>query len=238
MMIVGHRGARLEAPENTLEAFEHAQAKGCIAFELDVQLSADQTLMVFHDSSLKRVTGKRGLLVHQNAAWLKLLDARRNTPGWPTRCTIPTLRDVLNCGSHVIDWQLEVKPTSRHRLRILAQKLDSLLNELRPDARITITSSSKWFLKHMQANYPHYRCGYVAEWGWLEPVKVAVQLECALLALNDSLVNEDRLALAKQHKLEVSVWTVNELDRTKTLQQMGVDSIITDKPTIANQYFG
>ena len=47
-----HRGAREEAPENTLPAFERAGALGADGIELDVQLTADNQVVVFHDSTL------------------------------------------------------------------------------------------------------------------------------------------------------------------------------------------
>ena len=58
--LLGHRGARVEALENTLFGFQHAkrlQAKGLAGVELDVQLTADGHLIVFHDDTLQRLCG-------------------------------------------------------------------------------------------------------------------------------------------------------------------------------------
>ncbi|WP_352337676.1 glycerophosphodiester phosphodiesterase [Psychrobacter sp. 16-MNA-CIBAN-0192] len=58
--LLGHRGARSEAPENTLFGFQHAhslQARGLAGIEFDVQLTADGHLVVFHDDTLLRLCG-------------------------------------------------------------------------------------------------------------------------------------------------------------------------------------
>lgn len=58
--LLGHRGARSEAPENTLFGFQHAhslQSRGLAGVEFDVQLTADGHLVVFHDDTLLRLCG-------------------------------------------------------------------------------------------------------------------------------------------------------------------------------------
>ena len=60
--IFAHRGASGYAPENTLEAFALAQQQGADGIELDVQLSKDGVPVVFHDESLKRVSGHAGMI--------------------------------------------------------------------------------------------------------------------------------------------------------------------------------
>jgi glycerophosphoryl diester phosphodiesterase len=60
LRIGGHRGARLEAPENTLAGFERAARAGVDYVELDVRRTADDVLVVIHDASLRRTTDGRG----------------------------------------------------------------------------------------------------------------------------------------------------------------------------------
>ena len=86
-----HRGLYDKAagiPENSMEAFSHAVARGFGA-ELDVPLLRDGTLAVFHDSDVKRMTGREGYLEDLSA------DELKNYPLDGTRETIPQFKDVL-----------------------------------------------------------------------------------------------------------------------------------------------
>jgi glycerophosphoryl diester phosphodiesterase len=230
--IIGHRGARNEAPENTIESFVHAQKNGCRAFELDVQLSADHQLMVFHDTGLIRTTGHRGKLSDFNAEFLQNLDARYGGVFWHEPCAIPTLENLLNACPHAEDWQLEVKPCNRLLSRVIAHKLISLLtSKKKPSGRVTVTSSNTWFLQTIKTLNPEIRTGLVSEFRKSSAVRQAETLGCELLALNQRLCSEGLVSSAHQSGIEVSVWTVNDLNRAKELLQMSVDSIITDVPT-------
>ena len=57
ILLMAHRGANRQAPENTLTAFRLALEAGCDGCECDVQLSHDGTLVVFHDETLQRLAG-------------------------------------------------------------------------------------------------------------------------------------------------------------------------------------
>ena len=58
--IIAHRGASAQAPENTLAAFERARESGAFEVELDVMLSADDVLVLFHDATLDLKTNLSG----------------------------------------------------------------------------------------------------------------------------------------------------------------------------------
>lgn len=233
MIVVGHRGAKNEAPENTISSFEHAYRHGCEHFELDVQLTADHQLVVFHDHSLKRTTGKRGKLGEYDLAELIQLDARQNTPGWPQPCPIPSLEQLINALPEVKHWQFEVKTDSRFRLNIVALKLLQLIKQHRLHEKVTLTSSNRWFLKNARGHCPRVSLGLVAESRLWDPVKAAVNLDCEYLCLSNRLVTQKRITRAHTEGLKVSVWTINSMERMSALAAMGIYSIITDVPSMA-----
>ncbi|MBA4364176.1 MAG: glycerophosphodiester phosphodiesterase, partial [Pseudomonas sp.] len=76
-LIYGHRGAKGEAPENTLTSFQQCLKHGVRRCELDLHLSMDNELMVIHDPTLKRTTDRRGKVVEHTAAELVTYDARK-----------------------------------------------------------------------------------------------------------------------------------------------------------------
>ena len=233
--INGHRGARNEAPENTIGSFIHAQKHGCYAFELDVRLSKDNQLVVFHDRILGRMTGVNGLLSSFTAEQLNNFDARGKIL-WPYVCPIPKLRHVIESVPLTKDWQFEVKPTSLIRMRMLATKLLQLIAEMHGQlGRVTITSSSEWFLKEIKRRAPSQNTGLVSESRGLEAVERCKRLGCSLLVINKLQCSETLVSESHKNGLEVSVWTVNNIEQMQKLVCMGVDSIITDVPSSAIQ---
>jgi glycerophosphoryl diester phosphodiesterase len=237
MIIVGHRGARYEAPENTIEGFMHAQRNGCQHFELDIQLSADHELVVFHDSNLKRTTGQRGLLSKFPYSYLKSLDASLSMPNWPSQCAIPTLQSVVNAVPHVSHWQFEVKTDKRVKLSILIHHLYNFIIDNGLIEHVTVTSSNRWFLKQMATLHPKISTGYVAELLFIDPVKIALNLKCKMLVVCVSIANKSNIKRANEAGIHVSCWTVNDLNKMRELKEIGVDSIITDVPSLAIQTF-
>ena len=69
--MIAHRGASWDLPENTLPAFERAIEVGADYVELDVQLSADGEVVVFHDLELDRLTPLEGPLRRRTQAELR-----------------------------------------------------------------------------------------------------------------------------------------------------------------------
>ncbi|HEX5632705.1 MAG TPA: glycerophosphodiester phosphodiesterase family protein [Gemmatimonadales bacterium] len=95
-LVIGHRGAAAEAPENTLPSFALALEVGAQALELDVHLSADGEVMVVHDATLDRTTDARGPVAARTAAELARVDAGAHLPAWRGRgAHVPRLAEVL-----------------------------------------------------------------------------------------------------------------------------------------------
>ena len=79
MRLIGHRGARGEAPENTLSGFRHLRRLGLRAVEFDIQVSADDELVVIHAPRLERTTRGVGTVREHRADQLSVLDACRTS---------------------------------------------------------------------------------------------------------------------------------------------------------------
>jgi len=101
---IAHRGlwSPQGAPENSLAAFQAACAAG-YGIELDVQMSADGEAVVFHDASLKRMTGREGRIADHTAADLGQMRLAA------TEETIPTLADTLTLVGHKAMVHIEIK---------------------------------------------------------------------------------------------------------------------------------
>ncbi|MCQ4270944.1 glycerophosphodiester phosphodiesterase [Pseudomonas kuykendallii] len=231
-LIYGHRGAKGEAPENTLAGFQKCLEHGVRRCELDLHLSRDGELMVIHDPTLKRTTGRRGKVVEHDADELVDYDARQGGPGWLQPAPIPRLAELFErCPFE--HWQLEVKSASRVRAARTVLAIQELATRYGLIDKVTVTSSSREVLRALNRLTPEISRGLVAEYNWLDPLKVAKQHGCSLLALNWTLCTPERLQKAQKQGLHVSVWTVNEPALMRRLADFGVDSIITDFPGTA-----
>ncbi len=99
--VIGHRGDRAHAPENTLESLRQAVAKGVDALEFDLHLSRDGVPVLIHDPTLDRTTDGRGAVRARTVAELRRLDAGARFARGPERpwagrgVRIPTLEEAL-----------------------------------------------------------------------------------------------------------------------------------------------
>ena len=92
---IAHRGFSGSYPENTMLAFQKALELGVDAIEIDVQLSCDGELMVFHDEELEKLTGKQGWLKDFTAHELRNMDASGRFKGIYGVNGIPTLKEFF-----------------------------------------------------------------------------------------------------------------------------------------------
>lgn len=121
--IYAHRGASGFTLENTFEAFEKAREFKVDGIELDVQLSEDGVCFVFHDISLKRLTGVRKLINECTSDEIKNYRLGRRFLRRLTRKRIPTLEEVL-------DWAI------KYNMPLNIELKESLLNDVMPFIQI------------------------------------------------------------------------------------------------------
>lgn len=137
---IAHRGLynNTTIPENSLSAFKTAIAKG-YAIEIDVQLSQDGELVIFHDHDLERITGQSGKIkdtVYTQPQQYKLLQ---------TLETIPTLKQTLDLVQGQVPLFIEIKNSGEAGL--LEQKVHQLLRGYQGPVMIVSfnAKSLEWF---------------------------------------------------------------------------------------------
>ena len=114
MIVIAHRGASWDEPENTLPAFERAIAVGADYVEFDVQAASDGGLVVFHDLHLDRLTPATGPLRARPLAELRELG-------------IPTLEEVLELTAGRIGVMAELKSPRLYRRHDIVARTLALL---------------------------------------------------------------------------------------------------------------
>lgn len=232
MRLIGHRGARGEAPENTLSGFRYLRALGVTAVELDIQLSADLELVVIHDPDLERCSNGRGAVRQQRAAALAALDAvHKHFPDWPETEGIPGLREVMTELRDFQHVQFEVKARSAEDCRLIAERFIPLWREFGFAERAYTTSFNPLYLQLIQQQAPEIPRGLLFEQDFHgDALGLAQALGCRSLGPHQARCDAALVEAAHAQGLRVSTWTVNDSGRMQELAALGIDSLITDYP--------
>lgn len=233
MLVYGHRGAAGEAPENTVAGCLHALERGARFVEVDLRLSADEQLVVIHDSNLQRTAGKAGFVRNFTARELSRVDCRADGPPWPRKrdCGVPTLDTLLDATARMRGYQLEVKSDSNAVMRKVAKLLSDRFPTPAAARKVVVTSSNYHLHEYLGDLAPHITRGVVL----LQHKALAdmAQLGCSYCALHWTACNPLVIGSLRNSGVHASVWTVNEPNMIKAMHTMHVDSIITDYPSMA-----
>ena len=238
MLLVGHRGARGEAPENTLAGFAHALAVGVDAIELDVRLSADGQLVVVHDETVDRTTDAVGRVADLSAAALAALDARGSYPAWPERVGVPTLDEALEAIGDRARLAIEVKRDESARIERVVELLVDRLARCGLGGRAIVTSFEPAALEAARRRAPDLPRAFIGRFDGPVDLETALGLGCAQVDVPLATGSPEVVRAAQARGLRVCGWLGNTPEAVASLVGWGVDAITTDLPTMAARELG
>jgi len=215
--IVGHRGAPVEEPENTLRSFRRALDLGVGSIELDVHLSRDGRLVVIHDETLDRTTNGHGLVKDFTLAELQKLDAGKGEP-------IPTLEEVLELAIGRAHLLVEMKePDSAPML------LEFFRAHRAFDAAHLI---SFWHLavRTLKEAEPRLQTGALMVGCPADPAGLALAARADTLVLNYRYVNRELVEAAHRQGLKVIAWNIDAPEILPSYLELNLDAICTNRP--------
>ena len=234
-----HRGAREQAPENTLPAFVRAADLGADGVELDVQLSADGVPVVIHDPLVDRTTDGVGAVAAMPLAALRELDAGAPFSPAFTGTPIPTLSEVFEALGSCVLFNVELKSSGAASFgsrRRLAQAVADAVRTFGLAARVLCSSFDLLTLRALRQAAPELLLGCLYSYppttlvqGWL--ARLAAGRDTALHP-HFSMVDGLYMQRARRRGQHVNVWTVNEPDDIRRMRDLGVDAIISDRPEV------
>lgn len=234
--VVGHRGAKGEAPENTIQGFEHARKVGVTTFELDVHLSADKELAVIHDATVDRTTNETGNVSEFTAAQLAQLDARGTCPDWPEKVGVPTLDEVFEAFGNSPTYHVEIKHDEPEALEIVCRKLIEIFERYGVKDRINVTSFDPVALEIMLRIAPEMPRAYIGAYDKPEFLETALRLKCQRAHIPLRTGSKAVVQQAHDHGMHVNGWVGNTAESLDTLLGWGVDSLTSDYPSFAIPY--
>lgn len=234
--IIAHRGASADAPENTLASMKEAWAQGADAIELDLWLSRDGKLIVFHDKTTKRYEP-----AERKVTDLTLSEAREIDAGaWKGEKfrgeKVPLLEEILAtipAGRRAV---LELKSGPE----VVPALVAALAAAGRPAAETCVISFSHEALAESKKQLPalqhYFLSGYAKDkqGKWPEvSALIAKAREAKFDGLNlsqDWPVDAAFVAQVKAAGLKMMVWTVNDATIARRMAAAGVYGITTDRP--------
>lgn len=232
-----HRGASAYAPENTMPAFELALEQGADGFELDVQLTRDDEVVVVHDETLERSTDGRGWVADHSLEDLRRLDASGGREGF-AGVRIPTLGEVfaLVRGTDAVV-NVELK-NSTMAYKGLEERVLAVIAEHAMTHRVVLSSFNHDSLRRLTAIAGEVRLGALYEQVLWKPWKYARRL--GVDALHPSLASARRTVIERAHDegMDVHVWTVNEPSDIVRMADFGADAVVTNYPDVARALIG
>ena len=222
VMIIGHRGAMANAPENSIESFEMAMEHGAHMIEMDVCLSKDGGVLVMHDDTLDRTTDGRGPV---NSYTLNELLGFKLKNGE----SMPLLSETLERFRDRCALNIELKKAS------IAKPVVELVREQEMLSQVLISSFDGPLLMKIKMIEPDARIALLCNDKKLDMVKIAHNLRAESLHPEKKLVNPEIVQSAHSLGIEVHVWIVNGKREMRKFIGMGVDGIITERPQMLNE---
>lgn len=226
--ITAHRGYSAVAPENTIYAFEEAVGIGADYIELDVQLTADGQLVVFHDNTIDRTTDGKGKLSKYTYEELQEFSAGSwfSKDGMFDDAKIVLFSDVLECVGNDILLNIEIK--NHGDIVRTAEKTVEVIEEYGIERSCYVTSFSYKALKTVKKLNPKIKTGLIANIATSTSFSQLKYIDA--VSLNYIFINQSVVNMAHQNGKRVFVWTVDNRSDIQHMIAMGVDNIITNRP--------
>lgn len=243
-LLIAHRGASSEAPENTLSAIKLGFEIGVDCVEIDVHLTADEQLVLIHDAVIGRTAtgdtsgaasgalGKR--IAHMTLAEIQKLDAGSWFGASFKGEKIPTLDQLLQLDRGSAGIMIEVKHGHAFPEPLAAAIVKSYRAAPKPDSLI-VGSFSVLLLETLQKIAPEIPLMGIVE---KKPLLTSFDhLNLKYMALWYKLINPPLLAACHEAGQKVWTFTVDDLNTARFLLSIGIDGIITNKPRQLKELF-
>jgi len=246
-IVVAHRGASAQAPENTMEAFRLGVEAGADAIELDVHLTSDGQLAVIHDDTLDRTTDRTGPVAERTMEEIREADAgatfaRTGDSGIPfagTGLTVPTLPEVLAWLPDEIGLVIEIKA------RAAADAVVDAVRDhpVRSSGRLAVIRFDEHAIERVRELDREIKTGYLlVPTQPVEPALVwATEHGHTGVFPWEGDLGLDPLPLMAQAQIygrEIGCYVVNDPERMQHLAACGLWGFVTDVPDIAREALG
>lgn len=254
--ILSHRGGMYERPEHTALAFDHSEKLGLTGFEIDIRISKDEHVIVFHDADVDRTTNGSGRVVEYTLDELKKLDAGyrftdingttpyKNHP----KAKIMTLDELFaRYPDQLVNIDIKDHPET-YEGSIAAERLYQTIVKHDAQQRVLVTS----FHKEQIERFNLYHSNDIATGASQAEVTEgilkfytgfsklydgqALTFQMPLSYKGLPLTSKRFISWLNSRQIAPGYYGVNSIDLMCDLIALGVHTIVTDRPTLAQQF--
>ena len=251
-IILAHRGGAHLAPEHTMPAFEKSAQLGVDGFEIDIRLTKDEEIIVFHDATIDRTTDGFGLVADMTLEEINAFnhgylfeDLEGNRPFRDKKVDVVTLRSLLETYSTMLV-NIDIKDApDTYEGSLMPSKLWRLIEELGAQDRVVVTSfyseqvdrfnlyaQNRVALGAGESDVRKAFTAFSSQFGHLFHPKVDVfqiPTKSGVVALDSPKF----IHFLNNLNIPVHYWTINDVETMNKLIQNGAKGIITDRPDLA-----
>ena len=228
--VCAHRGDNVNAPENTIPAFELAAMENLSWIELDVHQTKDGVIVVNHDSDIYRTTGQKLSIHDSTLEQLQQYEYGDWLPGNFKNVHMPTLKEVLQmCYEQGMYVQVEIKG---HRDdKDFEENILKVINETDMHDQVMIIAQDYSRLERINELDPTITKGYcmALAYGKLDDIECTDNVSIEEANVTPELVHD-----LHSRDVKVFCWTVDSEDTIQYLVSCDVDVIGTDNPTLVS----
>ncbi|WP_139903694.1 glycerophosphodiester phosphodiesterase [Clostridium thermarum] len=225
-----HRGASGYFPENTMIAFEKAIELGCDAIETDVQMTSDGVLVLIHDEDVSRTTDGSGLVKDYTFNNLRKLSAGSWYDKKFSSEKIPTAEElILLTKSKGIKVNFELK-TGIVLYPGIEEQIINLIYKYNMEHHVVLSSFNHYSMVHCKEIDKNITTGLLYVEGLYRPALYCKSISCDAIHPDYHTVTEEIVREAKQNRILVNAYTVDDENIMKTMLSWKIDGIITNYP--------
>jgi glycerophosphoryl diester phosphodiesterase len=219
MLVIGHRGAAGHAPENTIQSIGCAIEMGVDYIEIDVQSSRDGRLVVFHDRTMRRLTGLHGYV------WDYTFHELKEKANIFNKQKIPSFEEVCNLvAKSNVGLYVEIKSPG-----IESAMLKTLCKYFDTSCCFVGSFYHRSILKAKQID-PTVKTIALIEGVPVFTKNIIRDSQCNYLGLCIESLDAQQIQEARSEGCGVIVWTVDEVDELPLLCELGIDGVVSNFP--------
>jgi glycerophosphoryl diester phosphodiesterase len=217
MKIIGHRGARGLAPENTIASLKKGIAHHVDMLEFDLRVTKDGIVILHHDADLQDPNGDKHSIALTN---FKELKEHKND--------LATFEEVLEQIGHPVVLYIEIKPNEPLKpvIKIIKARLDQGWSS----EHFRLASFSQEILLELDAVLPDIKKTVLEKWSGVRASRRARQLGTKHIMMNQRWLWWGFIRHMSRKGYKLSAYTVNSPAQARKWERYGLRAIVTDYP--------